>query len=486
MSRIIITGHPASGLEEVEELLVRSGMMPALHSRREGMLPEEVTSTLCKAHNAPSVRTPASESEFRQFEVDSVWHSLILDLLLGNSDQELWGWADSQAIFLLDHWRSLDQQTFFLLVYDQPHGVLLKAAQSSNEAMEGVVMRQHLLNWQAYNGAMLRFYLRNPERCLLINARQVASDATRFVSLLQNRLHMPNAFALPGPVQGTNGQLPKGELAKSVEQALLLTGGDPADTLRAIHAEDVEYFIVNKYLEDHPAYLDVYQELEASADIPFDDRRPARINNLNAWSGMLKQRHSIAGLLNHVVGEYHKLSDLRTREASEREWSLGWLARVQDQLESVFQENRHLKKLADGLKNELEVLHKRTRQAERTEEPKGAPRGAADLVKKHLSYRLGSTMVSRARSVGGWCRMPLDLVMVTRSYYHEKSVDGNSKQPPLRSYEDYHEAERVMGQLSYRLGNVFVKNSRSPIGWIKIPFMLLHQINDFYKSRPKR
>ena len=44
---------------------------------------------------------------------------------------------------------------------------------------------------------------------------------------------------------------------------------------------------------------------------------------------------------------------------------------------------------------------------------------------------------------------------------------------------------RVKQQLSYRIGNAFVRNARSPVGWIRLPFAVAGEIINFKKTKTK-
>jgi hypothetical protein len=173
MNKIVIVGHPTSGYREVEALLHQSGMRPPLPSRREGLLPQDITATLCKAHKTPPLDAVMDEGEITQIQAGPVWHGMALDLMLGNLDQELWGWADPQTLFALDYWKDLDPKLSFVLVYDEPHRALMDGQPEAGAAAPKDGVQRRLNNWAACNGALLSFFLRNPQRCLLVHAQQV-------------------------------------------------------------------------------------------------------------------------------------------------------------------------------------------------------------------------------------------------------------------------------------------------------------------------
>ncbi len=108
--------------------------------------------------------------------------------------------------------------------------------------------------------------------------------------------------------------------------------------------------------------------------------------------------------------------------------------------------------------------------------------GAAIRVKRQLSYRLGAIMIEYSRSAWGWIRMPWALLIEIRRYRHEKSL-RKTKLPPVSSYCDAEEAEKVKRHLSYRLGKTAVDLGGSFSGWIKMPFALYREVKLFRRER---
>ncbi|MBV5328879.1 MAG: hypothetical protein JZU65_14825, partial [Chlorobium sp.] len=187
MSKIIIVGHPESGYQKIEHLLKSCGMETARASKNENLSPADICSVLRQAHKIPAVETITSEADVMQIQPGPVWNGLALDLWLGNIDQKVWGWADPQAINLLDYWKSLDPELMFLLAYNEPHSVFFRTHyEDINQCTSESVFRL-LDNWTAYNSALLNFYLRNTDRSFLLNIRQVPDTPDYFLGQLKTR-----------------------------------------------------------------------------------------------------------------------------------------------------------------------------------------------------------------------------------------------------------------------------------------------------------
>nr|WP_297351270.1 chromosome partitioning protein ParA [uncultured Caldimonas sp.] len=617
MNKIVIVGHPDSGHGEVESLLLQCGMSAALPSRREGMLPQEITATLCKAHGLPSVDQVTAEEQLQQLQVGAVWHGMALDLMLGNLDQPLWGWADAQSIFLLEYWASLDPKLTFVLVYDEPHRVLLQAARADAEPPSGQTLQRLLDNWVAYNGALLRFFLRHPGRCLLVHSQQVRRAADHYLQQLQPLLDTPLARDGLERAATANGQKlepasderalalgePAGTLPTKLALAATLAGVELQEAERRMDSVAAEHFLVDELLADHPAALQMYAELQSVANLPF--QQPASRGGRSAaeaWGTLVRHRAFMAQLVTQVHTEYLKLDERLAevrqqlaqaeseheqkmksvreqmtklsnalterdgqaqQQAQENELLLRQLHQLQEEMERQFLRKQELEELATRLEREgkekaerlaqetakakaaleaqkaafekaaaesdkrnkaqhaerasdekaaaerekrssavqeenqllLKQLHQvqeeleryyleNQRLKQRVAPPKPpAPSGAADRIKRQLSYRLGEVMIRRSRSVGGWVGMPWALAAEVRAFHDEVAKRPAGKLPPIHKYRDAHEAERVKQHLSYRLGATLLQHGRSPLGWMRLPFALRRQVLEFRQAR---
>ena len=136
---------------------------------------------------------------------------------------------------------------------------------------------------------------------------------------------------------------------------------------------------------------------------------------------------------------------------------LSQLHQVQEELERYYLENQRLKTKPS--------VPPKTAQAP-------APYGAAERVKRQLSYRLGNKMIEESRSLGGWLGMPFALAGVARQYKRERPQREAMKLIPIEKYRDAHQAQRVKQHLSYRLGVELVKHGKNPLRWPVLPFAL--------------
>ncbi|MDI3299781.1 MAG: hypothetical protein QJR04_00390 [Burkholderia multivorans] len=538
MNKLAIVGHPASGYREVEALLHQCGMAQPRRSRREGMLPQDITATLCKAYKSPALDTIASEEDIRQIEAGSVWHGMALDLVLGNLDQSLWGWADPKTVFALDYWLSLDPQLGFVFVYDEPHRALMEAAGEGpkNQQADGGIsiaplterdLSHALDNWTAVNGALLRFYLRHPERCLLVHAGQTTRTVDRYLQQLQPLLD--ESLVLP---TGQTHELSRGKFSQLTTlpiftRTLTTTGVEPTAAGQLLDVETAELYLVDAVLKNHPSALQLYAELQSVSNIPQDNQKKHNIDAFSAWTTLMRQRAYLTVLFQHVQREYervdvdltrtrieaqqlsqqvraltdthvkrnaeiqaendlllHQLRELHEElerlDAStqaENDLLLTQLNKIQEQLEHYYHENRSINAENQKLKNENQII-----KAMLPPPPPPGPLGAGDRVRRQLNYRLGNTLVQRSGSLVGWLGLPCAIWREIRAFRKEQLTNPTSKLPPLREYLDAEEAQRVKQHLSYYLGVALVKYGRSPLNWPLLPFALLRARSEFRRQ----
>ncbi|MFM2119069.1 MAG: hypothetical protein RL722_537 [Pseudomonadota bacterium] len=399
MKKIVIAGHASSGLQEVEALLLRCGMVRPRPSRRDGMLPAEITATLCKAHACAPLDDVVEEEQLRAVETSPIWQGMALDLMLGNIDAPLWGWADPLNIYLLDYWLALDKHITFVLVYDHPERCLVEYAASTAMAAEAVErsaadVERLLAGWRAYNGALLAFYLRHPDRCLLVNAPQVAGAVDSYLEQLQGKLSAPlthpaglpaTALASPTLANGPTDASPHGEAKVAggprVMDALpALVSGAMQQAAMAPERVDPWFrdgglparFLAQQLLDDHPAVVQMYEELQAAASLPQEVlSRASRARAAAAWLDLVNHRSATVELVSRLHQRFlaqrddaeargrdaaRQLQDLRSHSQVEQ-------SRLLQQLTDGQRAHQQLQQDIDAARDERDQLQAQIRQA---------------------------------------------------------------------------------------------------------------------------
>lgn len=649
MNKIIIVGHPHSGHEEVQRLLTECGMAPALPSRREGLTPTQITQTLLKAHGAVPVEQLQTAQQIQQIKVAPVWQGMVLDLMFTNLDQTLWGWADTEAVYLLDYWREQDPQVVFVLVYDAPETVFTRAPLDQAAASPEELQRR-IDAWVAYNVALLHFHLRNPGRSVLVHAGQVQASAKSSLHHISTHINAPlqlppsllTSAAAPGHApQNTTAkaetvesltaklQAMQGSQFKKARRRLraqllalqilqdtttaVTEGGpvvqhssesvpvpdlplslapNPYEQQSPLDADALAHLLARQLLQAHPQAIQLYEELQAAAtlahgmdaqpDVPalqmqgslatyqawqalvqqclhlqeqtrriraqaaqikllqqqmeqassLTQKKALRLEELqtllvNAQENHQQQTQKIAQTLAQkqaaeeegrlLLEQLHKVQEELENhylQVQQQEKALAELPKVKADLKAVQGKVQQLQQSEEQLKKQLQAertkapaadlqeenkllltqLHKVQEELERyyqensrlKETQKSQPKayyGAADRVKRQLSYRLGATMIAQSRSVGGWLRMPFALHAEAKRFKKDQVARQSQKLPPIKQYRDAHEAERIKQHLSYRLGACMLANSKSLGGWVSMPWALFDEVKAFRKMR---
>ena len=600
MKKIIITGHPQSGLEQIESLLLSAGMAAALPSQDKQLTAQEITTILCKAHGVVPLAQIQGDQTLAQIEVAPVWQGMVLDLMLANLQHPLWGWADPHSIQLLEYWKAQDPQVVFVLVYDAPHTALTRLS-LEDAAAPAEVLQQRLQTWVAYNSALLQFYLRNPQRCVLVHASEAEPSAQRYVQLINSRIDAPLQLSTPDQEPQL---LHPTDSATNEKSAVTAAPAAPELTqpVQNFTNSQQAYMLLAQLLETYPQAQTLYEELQAAATLPRNNPQMLGWNGdaqsrFAAWqefvqlhqlsrashAELLKKQEQFTQAQQALEADFSKIKALLAAEQSrknelqvllqqssqkhqesteENELLLTQLHQVQEELERHYLDGQKLKqsleaaqaqakqlptvqaelkktqetlKITQDKANELPKVQEKLKEAQAAlqaaktqkaaapsqelkeenellllqlhqvqeeleryylenqklkigsaHKPKAEARdyyGAADRIKRQLSYRLGSVMIEKSRTLGGWLSMPFALQAEAKRFHQEKAARKGGKLPPIAHYRDAHEAERVKQHLSYRLGSTLVQRSGSLGGWLSMPCALRAQVKEFQKSR---
>lgn len=451
MNKIIVTGHPSSGLAEVEALLRNNGMRPAMPSRREGLTAPEVLETLRVAHQLPDTRKATDEDALFPVEVHPIWNELTMDLLAGNLGREPWGLADANQIFFLQNWHDLVEDALFVFVYAPPSHAL---CYDGPIATEESTIRQQLDNWAAYNGALLRFYMRHRDRSILVHVARARSDAGGFLEVINDRLIPPLDPSVREADPAPNGPPPR---PLPDEIRLAIGEVSPEEETGDGRVQPDDDFLTERIVDDKPEHLLLYSELQAAADLPHKETGGApRTIGSETWAEWAEERR----LSTRLLEEFRSQTEARQQsELRNQLLSLQW-AQLRDEHQKLQIDFQHLTFLREN---------------------PPPPTGAATMVKEELSYRLGHTLVKRSRNPLTLLIMPVLLIREAWRFHLEQHARG--KRPPISEYSDADLAKPVKKQLSYRLGDAIVRNSRTPLGWFMLPFALIRQTTAYRRSR---
>jgi len=519
INKILVVGHPLSGYESVATLLDSSGMKRAKPSKREGMLPEQISATLIKAHQN------SSAEGIEQIEVSPVWNGLALDLMLGNIDQDSWCWGDSEAIALLDYWKSMDSKLAFALVYNNPAEAIVRAIEE-NKSLSPSEMEQMLREWSTYNKALLNFYYRNPKISTLVHAKEIEQSTKTYLEHLEKNIGIPLKTS-------------------EIDTELIKIDSNSHE-----EGNDLYRYFAHNIVQEYPEALEIYQELQSVANLYYNDQASFASSVKEAFYSALEMENNYKEKLNSLETKQQAKQKASEEQTQENELLLAQLHTVQEELESHCLNNKAksetLTKELENLKKEKEILNAKaqakqkeleTQKSQATEhaaklqneletsnaqkskeieeenellltqlhmvqeeleryylenqklkEKKQPPRlyGAAERFKQQLSYRLGVKMIENSRSFGGILSMPFSLLAVVSQYRKDLKALGDKKLPPIYTYTDAYEADKIKNHLSYMLGESMIETLKKPLGTLRLPWALMKTAQAFKQQKGNR
>ncbi len=175
MKVILTCGHPESGYQIMHEALVAAGLARAQPSQLEAISATTLHERLLHARESSWAKGLTADHGFS----NKLWHDLATDFFEGNSTGGDWGWADARATWLLEFWKSFDPAIRYILVYSAPELTIAKMLEAADATPDNVT--HAVTSWMTYNTELLRFYNRNRDLCMLVNARTVMHAPAHFI-----------------------------------------------------------------------------------------------------------------------------------------------------------------------------------------------------------------------------------------------------------------------------------------------------------------
>lgn len=137
-------------------------------------------------------------------QLGKAWEQAAGEIFIANWNTPAWGWTDPRSVWLLDFWKEYDPETRFLLCSVDPVSALARhcLGHGNGAGIDGngpIANADTILEtWIATEREMLRFFLRDPERCVWLHTGQHAFYPEE---TLASRIQ--RAFGLPPQVSGT-------------------------------------------------------------------------------------------------------------------------------------------------------------------------------------------------------------------------------------------------------------------------------------------
>lgn len=309
MKVILCTGAPQSGHEDVFGLLLQAGLTPALPTSQATLPAQDLQAKLLRSQEVSLL----GEEPLGQILPGKLWHQLAAELFFANLQHPAWGWADHQTTVLMDFWKDFDPQVRLLLVYNSPQAYLAQVLDQHTPATLPLIAEK-LQAWTRWNTALLRYYHRHRDRCLLVNAQQACVQPQLLVNELATHWHI-------NTLDGTAAAV----VAPPAYQPL-------------------QNYLINQIIDQqHPA-LSLYQELEgATLAIAMPEAQDTS-NAAAAWESWVQARASHAQKISgcaapaaaHLVPPQDNACEQARTLQEENEYLMEQLHQVQGELEHYF------------------------------------------------------------------------------------------------------------------------------------------------------
>lgn len=306
MKVVVCTGSPWTSLAQMGAVLNSAGVQPPIDPEKGNATVESFHAQLQKAGKADS-------RSFGDQPVNpgKVWGQQALGILQANLSRKVWGWTNPFSTWLLDFWKSLDQNIYFILVYSAPEEDVARFMQ--HEVNPSSEIAADL--WLSYNTQLLRFYNRNRERCVLVSRNVGLSNPSSLLRLCNERFAL--SLQADVPVTYTEDQEPN----------------------------TIGFVLAQSFLKDRDDVYRLYNEIQATATQPGGEEYQDLVNT--AWSAYRQlsltiteqQKQYSTELAGRKLQLEEQHSELEQCQA-ENELLLLQLHQVQKELEATFLESR--------------------------------------------------------------------------------------------------------------------------------------------------
>lgn len=183
MNTLCITGALDSYNSRVGDILYQAGLAQPVPSRREASI--DIYSW---HHHTTTAADGSTHTQAEQIVPGRLWEQIAGDIFLANIAQSNWGWADSRSLAFLDFWLRFEPALRFVLVCVEPALMLADVMHDKSAPFEPASTLDH---WHAMHRTMLRFHLRHPERCLLIDGAEALDCPSSLIDICQRQWDIP-------------------------------------------------------------------------------------------------------------------------------------------------------------------------------------------------------------------------------------------------------------------------------------------------------
>lgn len=502
MSIIVQAGHDTSKSKLLMQKLYERGLSKPVDSYTHKMTSQQLSETLYKVL-AQGTILPSNEK---------ISDNIMTDFLLANLDSENWGWESKKNLATLEYWQKIEPNTCFVLVFDHPKN-LFKNIEIEKLTVENI--NATIGEWVYYHQNILKIIENYKNISILVEGESALQNIFGFNTQLKriasnvelkSRWQVPNIEPINNEPAGNENlelvmELISEEILKNYADAIrvfndLLSKADLKSS-KPIHksqrtklvslvkslvfVKSTSQSTVNEYelkisvLEDEKSDLVL---LHSNLKEMFDKKNTGLQSKLDSLeSGLKDSQNNIKSLKSELKKQTSRdenadsLVDINEIE-KENELLIKKMHQIQEESEKYYIENQKIKQYLKDNQIYPEGIKQTHYEA--------VYYGAAERVKSDLPYRLGKKVV-QAKSPQAMALLPLSLLKEYKAF--QKDVETAERLPPVDTYIDAYEADKVKKHLSYRVGKTLVEGSKSPKKIFLLPKELGSEVLKFYKTK---
>ncbi|MCY6413456.1 hypothetical protein QTA56_15185 [Acinetobacter sp. VNH17] len=502
--KVIVVGHPSCQMSLIEDVLLQFDVKMANPSRREGLSVTEINQLICHGCGI-DITNLKYLNNFSFPNVQPIWQSLALDLELANLESPLWGWIDSDVLPLLDFWKNLDENYYFILVYNSPKSIL--KAISYNEDLNSLIsnIENKLEEWCLYNTILLDFFLNNTGKCVLVHEDKIR-NLDKCFNFLNNIEHLTenkisrfdNESALIEAEQPTYFQLKEYFIEEFLKDNLKiknkyeelqsvanLSGGlyeCLAYSIKdlywiSLYLENLEAENKNKYYKSLQDIKDQLQELRKEKN-KFEGAALWRTNRIKELSDES----------NILLGENKKLKKENIELAKEKKKIESAAIWRSNRIKELSTENNILLETSKQIQQQSIELAKEKKQLEST--AVWRKNHIIEIKKKYDLTSAKNTLLEQEKELL-WLQLQnlqeefekylsaIQNDIFSQNQISEISVSQQNQDVKIQKPKLKGAMARVKNELPYRLGQVMILHSHNLKGFIMMPLAVYHEISEF-------
>ncbi|VEP17868.1 TPR domain protein (fragment) [Hyella patelloides LEGE 07179] len=192
---VIITGMHRSGTSLTASLLQSAGLeigdrlMAASEWNPNGFFEDWDFVALHQAILSSQGIAHEGWTKEKLVEVQGQYLATAQSLISARKNKQIWGWKDPRTTLFLDFWLQLIPEAKFIFTFRSPWEVvdsLFRRGDSIFDTNPNFALEQ----WSIYNRAILDFYQRYQEQCLLLDIRSIISNPNVIINLTEQKFQL--------------------------------------------------------------------------------------------------------------------------------------------------------------------------------------------------------------------------------------------------------------------------------------------------------